>query len=280
MNKKDAKKRKKLINQIRHHRVMHDGRVLTADGRETLLGNLAPVKHIPMLPWKRVLVFPTMEKTITLATEGKNAWIYRFLEETSKKAHDLVGFTPVRELGAAGFEDVGVGTIGVAVQVQAFEPDENGRARVRLKGICRYENTGFMPSSEDHFCIHVRWFEDNREADSIVRPQFEQCLNIIKVLSEAAGRTEEEYTRTSRKFQYEYTAAQYLSFVFVDTFKHWFDEEERWEMLRLRSTSARLKKIRERAGERFPELNEFFEAPQEKFVNTQHHMPDEKDSHK
>ncbi|HEY0429792.1 MAG TPA: LON peptidase substrate-binding domain-containing protein [Pyrinomonadaceae bacterium] len=247
MHKKDAKKRKKLINQIRHHRVLPDGRVLAADGRETLLGNLAPVKHIPMLPWKRVMMMPTMEKTITISTEGENAWIYRLFEDVSKKSHDLVGFTPVRELSATGFADVAVGSIGIAAQVCEIEPAESGKARVRLKGVCRYENTGFLPSAEDHFRINVRWFEDTREADTHVRPQYVRCLEIIEFLSKAVGAQTPDYFRASKNAIYNHTAAQYLSFIFIDGFGDWFSEAEKWEMLRLRSTAVRLQKICERS---------------------------------
>lgn len=255
MHKKDAKKRKKLISQIRHHRVMPDGRVLTADGRETLLGNLAPVKHIPMLPWKRVLVLPTLERTITLATEGKNAWMYKLLEETSKKAHDLIGFTPVTELGAGGFDDIAVGTIGIAAQVREIEAADDGKkAIIHLKGICRYENIGFQRTEEDYFCISIRWFEDTREADSIVRPQYEQCLKIFERISKATGEPMKQFFNVSKTVRYDYTAAQYLSFVFIDTFKNWFTEDEKWEMLRLRSTSARLKRISDRAKNNLPDL--------------------------
>jgi ATP-dependent Lon protease len=256
MNKKVAKKRKKLISQIRHHRVTADGRVLTADGRETLLGNLAPVKHIPMLPWKRVIVFPTAEKTITVATGGENAWIYKLLEETSKKTHDLIGFTPVRELSAEGFEDIAVGSIGMAAQVLKVEPSDDGaKANVYLKGICRYENIGFLRTEEDHFCINIRWFEDIREADSLVKPQYEQCMKILEEIgNEVKRRNLQDKIRIPKSVRYDYTVAQYLSFIFIDGFMGWFNDEEKWELLRLRSTSARLKRISERAKEYIPAL--------------------------
>jgi ATP-dependent Lon protease len=258
MHKKDAKKRKKLINQIRHNRVMPDGRVLTADGRETLLGNLAPVKHIPMLPWKRVLAFPTVEKTITVSTVGENAWLYRLFKETTEKAHDLIGFTPVRELDATGYEDFAVGTIGMAVQIKEVEETDADEAIIHIKGVCRYENTGFQPSTEDHFCISIKWFEDTRESDSIVRPQYERCLKIFERLSKAAGSRMKTFYNLSKTMKYDYTAAQYLSFMIMDGFFDWFTDEEKWDLLKLRSTSARLRRICERSEDYVPELERSF----------------------
>jgi Lon protease-like protein len=252
MHKKDAKKRKKLINQIRHHRVTHDGRVLTADGRETLLGNLAPVKHIPMLPWKRVMIFPTVEKTITVSTTGENAWLYKMLDEISNKGHDLIGFTPVKELDSSGYDDIAVGSIGIAAQIRKAEPQENGTALIYLKGVCRYENHGFLPSEEDHFCINVKWFEDNREADALVRPQYEQCLKIIERMSKAAGDRMNEFSDVSKTVKYDYNAAQYISFMLIDGFYSWFTPGEHRELLQMRSTSERLQLINERSKKYLP----------------------------
>lgn len=258
MHKKDALKRKKLISQIRHHRVMPDGRVLSADGRETLLGNLAPVKHIPMLPWKHVITVPTAKRTITVSTTGKNAWFYQLLKETSEKEHDLVGFTPVQTLDADEFDNIGVGSVGLAAQICKIEPTDDGKATVHLKGICRYENIGLLPSAEDYFLINVRWFEDNREADSLVRPQYEQCLKIFERLSKAAGEKMHEYFNLSKTVRYDFAAAQYLSFLFVDGFGEWFTETETFEMLRLRSTANRLKRINDRAKTELPDMERHF----------------------
>lgn len=262
MHKKDALKRKKLINQIRHHRVLSDGRVLAADGRETLLGNLAPVKHIPMLPWKRVLTFPTCETTVTVRTAGENAWLYRFFEETSHKAHDLIGFTPVRALDASGYEDAGVGSVGIAAQVQKIDLAADDTAIVHLKGICRYENLGFLASGEDHFCINIRWFEDNREADSLVRPQFENCLGtfekITAILNNAGYET---FGKGDKIKHYDFTAVQYLSFTLVDAAQSSFSEEEKLELLRTRSTSKRFRKLNEYSEELLAETERRFKNP-------------------
>lgn len=253
MHKKDAKKRKKLINQIRHHRVTHDGRVLTADGRETLLGNLAPVKHIPMLPWKRVMIFPTVEKTITVSTTGETAWMYKMLEAISHKGHDLIGFTPVRELDPTGYDDIAVGSVGIAAQVRKIEPRDE-TAIVHLKGVCRYENHGFLPSDEDHFCINVKWFEDNREADALVRPQYEKCLKILERMSRAAGDRMSDFSEVSKTVKYDYNAAQYMSFMLIDGFFSWFSPEDQLDILHMRSTSERLKLISERSEKYLPDL--------------------------
>lgn len=249
MNKKIARKRKKFVNQVRHHRVLQNGRILSHDGRETLLGNLAPVKHIPMLPWKHVIAFPTEVREISVATEGKNKWFYDMLEKSTHHSHDLIGFTPVKTLDWTTFEQVGAGSVGIAVQVLKIEPPENGRAKVQIKGICRYENMGFLPSTEDYFNINVHWFEDNREADARIKPEFEKCVEILgeisRVMHEAGHR---EFKKKRDPLRFDFTAAQYLSFSMVETARKYFEKEEKLGLLLTRSTA-----------ERFRKLNEYFE---------------------
>lgn len=242
MNKKLARKRKKLLNQVRDHRVLPNGRILTRDGRETLLGNLNPVKHIPMLPWKHIIAFPTVTNKISVAVEGKNAWFYNMLEKATHQAHDLIGFTPVKTLDSTTFDQAGEGSVGMAVQVVKIEPPENGRATVHLKGICRYENIGYLPSTEDHFNIKVRWFEDNREADAVIRPEVEKCLKIFRTISEVlTGAGIEGFSNRPPVELYDSTKAQYLSFSLIEGAQRSFDEEEKRELLLLRSTSQRFK---------------------------------------
>ena len=246
MNKKLARKRKKLIHQARDHRVLPSGRILSHDGRETLLGNLNPVKHIPMLPWKHIIAFPTTTKKISVATEGKNAWLYKMLENATHQAHDLIGFTPVKTLDSTTFEQAGIGSVGMAMQVVDIEPPSGGRAVIHMKGICRYENIGFLPSDENHFNIKIRWFEDNRESDSLIKPEVEKALTIFTAISETLSNAGiEGFDKRVPIDTYEFTAAQYMSFMMIDGTMQYFSEEERRELLYMRSTSQRFKILNE-----------------------------------
>ena len=242
MNKKLARKRKKLLNQVRDHRVLPNGRILARDGHETLLGNLNPVKHIPMLPWKHVIAFPIIMNTISVATEGKNAWFYNMLEQSTHLTHNLIGFTPVKTLDPTKLDQIGVGSVGMAVQVVQIDPPENGRATVHLKGICRYENIGYLPSTENHFNIKVHWFEDNREADALIRPEVDKCLKIFRTISEVLNNAGIEGFKNRMPIDlFDFTKAQYLSFSLIEGIQKNFDEEEKRELLLLRSTSQRFK---------------------------------------
>lgn len=266
MNKKEALKRKKLINQIRHHRVLPSGRILAHDGRETLLGNLAPVKQIPMIPWRRVLVYPTAEKTISVATEGKNAWFYEMLKKYAGRSHDLIGFTPVGRLDENASKKIGTGSVGVAVQVKKIEePTADGRATVHLKGICRYENVGLASQTADYYCINVRWFEDDREPDALVKPQFEKCIGLFRQIAAViAGAGIEGYENRLKgdDMPYNFQAVQYLSFTMTETAAEHFEDEEKLELLLTRSTARRFEKLNEYVEEMLAEATRRFKDRQ------------------
>src|SRR5207237_3829386 len=125
---------------------------------------------------------------------------------------------------------------------------------------CPYENIGLLPSTEDHFCINVRWFEDNRESDSLVRPQLEKCLGIFDKIAQTMTQSGiSGFTgRSLRAKGYDFMAAQYLSFSLIDNSQYWLTEEEKIEMLKLRSTYERFKKINEYAEELLKETERRF----------------------
>lgn len=252
MNKKTARKKKKLRSAVRNHRVLPNGRILTADGRETLLGNLAPVKKLPMLPWKHIIVLPTCVKTISVNTGGELAWFYRLLKKIKGQPHDMIGFLPVDELDADGFVEKTVGKTGIAAQVYDIEEPENGRANVHLKGICRFEITHFLPSDEDHFWVNIHWFDDQRDADAMVRPQYEKCLTMMEDMFRRMD-TENKYPAISKKMPYFYEAAQAMSYIMGGGFEHWFTKEEWRKIFDMRSVAARLKLFNDRSEEKYGE---------------------------
>ena len=72
-------------------------------------------------------------------------------------------------------------------------------------------------------------------------------------MSKAAGANAPELSNLSKTIHYEYNAAQALSFVFLESFNFWFSEDKKYEMIRLRSTANRLRRINERAETELPE---------------------------
>lgn len=151
------------------------------------------------------------------------------------------------------------GKTGIAVEVRRIEDsDKEGKVNVTLQGICRYEIADFLPSAENHFEINVKWFEDNIESKTIVRPQFDAAMQIIERLAIAAGEKLYDTIAATKISHYNFPTAQALSFMMFNTFGEWFSEDDDLEILCLRSTTARLKKLNERAETRLPEMEERF----------------------
>jgi hypothetical protein len=93
MNKKKA--RKKKHEQLKKKAEILDSEIIGDEEEETLLGNLARVKEIPMIPLGGIPVFPTFEKTLPLQSSPLMEEMIKVFEETAaNEAADLLGITP------------------------------------------------------------------------------------------------------------------------------------------------------------------------------------------
>lgn len=126
-------------------------------------------------------------------------------------------------------------------------------ALVHLKGICRYETLDLMPGGSCYFKIKVRWFEDEFEPEETVSPHFYRHLETIERVSRMVGDSMKMYYNVSKTQPYNYWAAQYGSYTLLGNFDL-FTVEEQIELLRLTSTSERLRRINERAAQRLPKF--------------------------
>ena len=119
-------------------------------------------------------------------------------------------------------------------------------ARGLIKGICRYENLGCLPAPEDYFNIKVRWFEDDKEPESLIRPQYERYLKNIEQISKVGGERMKNFFNVSKTVSYDYSSAHYSSFMLINLIENWFTMEEQLELFKLVSTAERLKRINTR----------------------------------
>lgn len=247
MNKKEARQKKNQLKKSRNSRDILGSEIIGDQEEETLLGNLADVKQIPMIIWHVIPVMPIRQQVITLPTTGKSAWMWKLLEEVSQRETDLIGFTTVKNMDEGSFDDVAPGTVGIAAQVCKIEKTVVNTALVTLKGICRYENLGFLPAPEDYFNINVRWFEDDKEPESVVLPLYERYLKNIEHIARIGGTKMKNFFNVSKTVRYDLMAAQYTSFMLINLFENWFTLDEQLELLKSVSTVERLTRINERA---------------------------------
>jgi Lon protease-like protein len=252
MNKKEA--RKKKHEREKKKAEILESEIIGDEEEETLLGNLAGIKQIPMIPWETIPPMTSVGTEILhIPAEAGGDWFEKLFVETSKNEEcNLIGFTPVRNFEETEFDDLGPGSIGSALEIKKVEKAANGALLITVQGICRYENIGFLQAPEPYFNIRVRWFEDKEEPESLLRPQFERYLKVIERISRIAGERLKEYHNVSKNVPYHWRSAYFSSFLLRNDPPGWFTMDERIELFRLTSTYERLKRINERADKLLP----------------------------
>lgn len=269
MNKKEARRKNHEAERKKKQDIL-DSRIIGADDEdfddveiveggeeETLLGNLAPVKQIPVLPWRLALIFPLNTKTFNLAAEADN-WLVELFREISEKDDDLIGFLPIVNLEEKSMNavlDTLETGLGIAMQVKEVKTTEIGTNRVKLQAICRFEVTGYALKSDKYSNVNVRWFEDDEEPDEILRPLYDRHLEIVHRISKMKGKELRFYQDMATYPKYNRQSAKYASFMFIDSFEDWFTRKEQIELLFLTSTAERYQRVYERAMKKLPALD-------------------------
>jgi Lon protease-like protein len=244
MSKKDRKQKRDEAQKKKTD--ILESEIVGDETEETLLGNLARVKSIPMIPWDSVPAMPTFEKVMPMPISGTmNDWYQLFVDVSENEDCDLIGITPIKA-ERKDFAAIAPGSIGMAVQVLKVEKTDANMALLYLKGICRYENIGFLPAPEPYFNIKIRWFEDEFEPEEIVRPHFEKHLKILEKIAKIVGESMKYYKNVSETAEYDFRATQYGSFMLLNTPFNLFTADEQLELFKLTSTSERLKRVNQR----------------------------------
>lgn len=68
MNKKEARRKKYRKQKLITRQNILESEIIGEEEQETLLGNLARVKQIPMIAWESIPATPTFYKTTLCAT--------------------------------------------------------------------------------------------------------------------------------------------------------------------------------------------------------------------
>ena len=274
MNKKEARQ-KKHEAQKRRNRDILDSPIIGGDDdeeekfddaeteledeqEETLLGNLAPIKDITVLPWRLKLSMPLNKFTFNMAAKADDEMIELF-REISEQEENLIGFIPiVGDDGKNSFTQVMEAMdagVGIAAEVVKVKKTLLGNHEVELQGICRFEITGLASQGEKYSKMNVRWFEDDEEPDEVLKPLYEEHMKIVEQISRMRGKIMRFFQNRADYPKYDSRAAQYASFMFIYTFADWFTRREEIELLFLTSTAERFRRVIERARKKLPDLD-------------------------
>jgi len=137
-----------------------------------------------------------------------------------------------------------VGTIGCVAEMREIQMLPDGRSNILTIGVIRYEIEEYIETSEPYLVASVKFFEDEEEDTELLKPVADEVFELFVKVAKMAHEFSEEKGELPELPQ---TEPQTLSFLIGAAFN--LPAEEKYELLKLRSTYERLKKLRERLKE-------------------------------
>lgn len=131
-----------------------------------------------------------------------------------------------------------IGTLGCVAEVRQVQPLEDGRSNILTVGIIRFRLEDYADTADSYFVGEVSYFEDDEEEEEFL----EQRAGAVKdlFLRVAQGTRDIAGTRGELPDLPEITP-EHLSFFVAAAID--FDIKMKYEMLAMRSTGERLKRL-------------------------------------
>ncbi len=131
------------------------------------------------------------------------------------------------------------GTIGCVAEIRESQTMEDGRSNILTMGLIRYHLIDYIDSAEPYLVGDLEFFEDETEDDAILNPLADEVFGLFRRVAKAAHKlsgSQGEFPDIPQALP------EQLSFLVSAAFS--LDNEIKYEMLELRSTSERLKKLK------------------------------------
>jgi Lon protease-like protein len=131
-------------------------------------------------------------------------------------------------------------TIGCAAEVREIQSLPDGRSNILAIGVLRYRLREYVETGDPYFVGDVEFFEDDPEDEALLRPVADEVFHLFKRVAKAAHKLSGERGRFPEIPQ---TEPQALSFLVTAAFN--LDAEMKYKLVEMRSTVARLERLRE-----------------------------------
>jgi Lon protease-like protein len=137
-----------------------------------------------------------------------------------------------------------VGTIGCVAEMREIQMLPDGRSNILTIGVVRYRIEEYVKSDEPYLVASVSYFEDDEEDVELLKPIADEVFELFVKIARMAH----EFSREKGELpELPQTEPQTLSFLIGAAFN--LPAEEKYELLKLRSTSERLQRLREKLKE-------------------------------
>lgn len=165
---------------------------------------------------------------------------YRQMLKDVQLTNQIFGVSYFGAEETAGIEKPEIGSLGCAAEVRDVQMLEDGRANIATVGLIRYRLEAYVETGEPYSVGEISFFEDDAEDDDVLQSLADEVFALFMRVAKAAHDLSGERGRMPEIPQVE---PQHLSFLIAAAFN--LQPEIKYEFLEMRSTAARLERLRE-----------------------------------
>lgn len=144
-----------------------------------------------------------------------------------------------------------IGTLGCVAELRDVQQLEDGRSNILSIGIIRYRLENYVEADEPYLIGEVSYFEDEPEDEELLQPRARVVQDLFMRVARAVRQLSGDRSELPDLPE---TSPEQLSYFIAAAIE--FDIKLKYEMLELRSTSERLKRLHELLSQAVQQLEE------------------------
>lgn len=201
-----------------------------SEASEKVLG----IKQLPLFPLPLVLL-PNEVLPLHIFEPR-----YRQMLTDIELRRNLFGITFFEQEEGSIIDRPAIGSVGCAAEIREKNSLPDGRSNILVSGIIRYRLLAFADSGTPYLSGDVEFFEDDAEDADVVQPVADEVFDLFERIAKAAFKLS-----GNRGSFPEIPKAEPEALSFLVTAAFSLDNEIKYKMLEMTSTSERLTQLRD-----------------------------------
>ena len=190
------------------------------------------IHHLPIFPLPLVML-PNELLPLHIFEDR-----YRQMLVDVAEQRNLFGISLFEPEGAV-VERPAAGTIGCVAEVRESELLPDGRSNILTLGVVRYRLIDYVDTGEPYFIADVEFFEDDADESADVETLADEVFELFERIAKAAFKISGSRGKLP---EIQRTTPEALSFLITAAFS--FDNEKKYSLIEMTSTSERLSELR------------------------------------
>lgn len=193
---------------------------------------VAGITHLPLFPLPLVAL-PNEFVPLHIFEER-----YRQMLKDVERERNVFGVT-FFDPETSFIDKPATGTVGCAMEIRQSETLPDGRSNILTLGLVRYKLIDYVDSGTSYLQGDVEFFEDTKEASDTVEPLADEVFSLFERMAKAAFKMGGGRGKLP---EIQRADPESLSFLITAAFN--FDNDKKYSLLEITSTSERLTQLK------------------------------------